>query len=639
MRNAPAGITVELAPGIRAMPIVHGSVEFTVRLRQLFLKEPPALCAIELPENARPAIDRVLPFMNDIPILTFHTDALPLHIILEPLEPVVEALRSSHEANIPFHLIDRSPLDPFMWMQESFPDTYSLNFMTIAQMTALYRKHSQSPAAETMPPGFPDTDRMREVHMARRIRQLAAVTGGDNGGLLVVCGIGHIAALERLIGLNQEDFDREVTRHLQDEGGDEEPLEALLKQPKPEGDWQITVLSRESPEVLSQPGYYNAAWLIARGKENLTWHFNRIALQRSAYRESVSRYEREGGEIFPPQREKLFFQFARNWCWIENHIIPDAYRLVMAARGFGNDNFARLMYDVLSFLPRLRGSPFPEQKLTLDEMFKFSRLIRFRLKLKKKRRVPPPQLVRRFQREKYPGEWLEAFEPTGICSYPPEDITIEDFGRVLQKKAVHLMQSTENKTVPFTSSFLDGIDYRETIRSLHLGKVFVKDINTRGIEAGSVVIIFDDDPGEGEFDWRVVWWGEHTQESDMAFYATYPGLEVVGPGICRCRYGGLMMTYPPGRLHDIWTDEHYEAFTNPADRLLAAAIEYNEKNAVVHVAKKRPSPRLVQLAGRLGQKIVHIPVSTLNPVTLGRVRRFHVLDSKDRRDSAGDFIW
>ncbi|MBI3395128.1 MAG: hypothetical protein HY042_04780 [Spirochaetia bacterium] len=125
----------------------------------------------------------------------------------------------------------------------------------------------------------------------------------------------------------------------------------------------------------------------------------------------------------------------------------------------------------------------------------------------------------------------------------------------------------------------------------------------------------------------------------MAFYATSPGLEVVGPGICRCRYGGLMMTYPPGRLHDIWSDDHYAAFERPADRLLAAAIEYNSKNAVVHLAKNRPSARLVALAGRIGQRIIHIPLSAVNPVTLGRVRRFHVLDSKDRRGEAGDFIW
>jgi hypothetical protein len=125
----------------------------------------------------------------------------------------------------------------------------------------------------------------------------------------------------------------------------------------------------------------------------------------------------------------------------------------------------------------------------------------------------------------------------------------------------------------------------------------------------------------------------------MAFYSTSPGNSVVGPGIFRCGYGGLMLTYPPGRLHDIWEDEFYDQFENPADRLLAAAIEFNEKNAVVHLSDRPPSAKLQQIAGRFGQKIIHIPLSSVNPVTLGRVRRFHVLDSHDRRNDAGDYIW
>jgi hypothetical protein len=39
------------------------------------------------------------------------------------------------------------------------------------------------------------------------------------------------------------------------------------------------------------------------------------------------------------------------------------------------------------------------------------------------------------------------------------------------------------------------------------------------------------------------------------------------------------------------------------------------------------------------QKVIHIPISTMNSVLLGRIRRFHVLDSHDRRGDAGGFIW
>ncbi|MDH5656384.1 MAG: hypothetical protein OEZ34_10780, partial [Spirochaetia bacterium] len=233
--------------------------------------------------------------------------------------------------------------------------------------------------------------------------------------------------------------------------------------------------------------------------------------------------------------------------------------------------------------------------------------------------------------------WKDAWDHSGICSYPPEDIIIEEFGNYLQDKAKNLLTGSETRTLPFSSSLLDGIDYRETIRNYHQGKIFVKDDTAFGIDAGSVVIIFDEN--DKNFNWKMVWWGEHSQESDMAFYATPPGEHSAGPGIFRCHYGGLILTYPPGRLHDIWNDDYYKGLENPADKLLAVALEYNEKKAVVHLAHKPPHAKLQSLAGRMGQKIIHIPISTVDPITLGRVRRFHVLDSRERRNDAGDFIW
>ena len=46
--------------------------------------------------------------------------------------------------------------------------------------------------------------------------------------------------------------------------------------------------------------------------------------------------------------------------------------------------------------------------------------------------------------------------------------------------------------MPFSASLLDGIDYRETIRNIHLGQIYVRDARARGVDAGSVVIIFSD---------------------------------------------------------------------------------------------------------------------------------------------------
>lgn len=662
-----------LAPGVRVLPVVHGSLEFTTLVRSRFLENPPSMIALELPENFYDPVMRAIPYADSIPFITMeHTESgREIHFILESLEPIVEAVRSAYEGNIPCHFVDLYNEDFLSWFPERFPDTFALQVMSVEELYESYAKSRTNRTMDELAAIVDRIDRYREIHMADRIRNLSKFVAPsekkgvedehpeDPDGLLVVCGIKHVEGLRRFFSMSEEDFAREkedLRSFFEQKTGspfsrfseDEEPLEALLNR---QDDWNkksggdadrhvefsIYTLSRESPEVLSQPGYYNTTWNLARKNASSVFAINRLMLQRYAYRDAVRRYEHESGELFPPQIEKMFFRFARNWSIIEDRLIPDAYRLVMSARAFRNDNFARIMYDVLHYLPPPSGSPFPERTLTLDDLFKDSKLIRFRMKMKRKKRVPPPKITKRFEKEKYPGQWTETEDSSGICSYPPEDVIIENYGEFLQQKARTMLRGSEERTMEFTSSLMDGIDYRETIRNLHLGKLYVKDLHKRNVNAGSVVIIFSHD--EMLHNWKAVWWGEHNQESDMALYATPPGEHLVGPGIYRCSYGGLMMSHPPGRLHDIWNDPFFDQFPDPAERLLAAAIEFNDRTAVVYVAPDPPSRRMTQIAGRVGQKVVYIPLSTLDPVTIGRVRRFHVLDSKKRRRDADDYIW
>ncbi|MFN4174822.1 MAG: hypothetical protein ACK4HV_06955, partial [Parachlamydiaceae bacterium] len=142
-----------------------------------------------------------------------------------------------------------------------------------------------------------------------------------------------------------------------------------------------------------------------------------------------------------------------------------------------------------------------------------------------------------------------------------------------------------------------------------------------------------------KYPWRVSWLGEHNQESDMAMYATRMSENVVGPGISRCEYGGFMMTYPPRRLFDVWQDPDYAFLRSKAEVLLAAAIDYAVKPLIVYVGSKPPRTLLKSYARRYGKKIVYIPIGQLSPVTLNKLRIFHVLDGHDKREIAGDYIY
>jgi hypothetical protein len=137
----------------------------------------------------------------------------------------------------------------------------------------------------------------------------------------------------------------------------------------------------------------------------------------------------------------------------------------------------------------------------------------------------------------------------------------------------------------------------------------------------------------------MTWLGEHDQESDMAFYGTVPADNIVGPGICRCEYGGFMLSYPPRRMHDVWKDRDYSFARGKAEVLLLAALDYSWEKHVVYVAARPPRSCFRQIAARMGKKIVYIPIGALSPLKLKKLRVFHVLFGHDKRNVAKDYIW
>ena len=156
------------------------------------------------------------------------------------------------------------------------------------------------------------------------------------------------------------------------------------------------------------------------------------------------------------------------------------------------------------------------------------------------------------------------------------------------------------------------------------------------------MVIFDPDlrreEGVEAFPWCVTWLGEHSQESDMSFYSTPSGEVMEGPGISRCQYGGFMLTYPPFRVYDIWKDDFFDVARNKPERLLMAALDYSRETNVVFVSADPPSGWCRSLAARLGKRIIYIPIGVFSPVTLKKIRQFHVLDGYPVRRYARQYI-
>jgi hypothetical protein len=242
------------------------------------------------------------------------------------------------------------------------------------------------------------------------------------------------------------------------------------------------------------------------------------------------------------------------------------------------------------------------------------------------------------KREKHKGEWASQTNGNSICSYPPEDLIIENYGRFLKRYAKTKISEERSYVEPFLASILDGIDLRETVRNWHQGKLFVKESGKFSGDIGALVIIFDEDR-DNRYHYLTTWLGEHQNESDMAFYSTEPFEHLVGPGIGRAEYGGLLMTLPPRRLFDVWNDLDYDWAETKAERLLMAGLDYSLERHVIYIAAKPPRSVFRQLAARVNRKIVYIPLGQLSPAKLKKIRVVHVLDSYRRREEAKQYIW
>jgi hypothetical protein len=363
-------------------------------------------------------------------------------------------------------------------------------------------------------------------------------------------------------------------------------------------------------------------------------------IETSVWQIASGSYREQTDESLGVWQRRTFFDFSRRCARVQGRLVGGLYEWVVAARGVADDNLAWEVFDAARTYPwQDDAAEIPSVDIEGSDLDLGTRKVRFRRRFFRVKQRPRMLPVRPRPEPHDPEQWLEGFDSTGLCSFPPEDLVIEDYGNFLQRKAVSLMSEERSRVEPFSTSILDGINIRETLQRIHEGRVYVEERGRVPGEAGSVVVIFDRDVDVREFPFAMTWLGEHDQESDMAFYATNPADQVVGPGIMRATYGGLMLTQPRGRLFDVWTDQDYRSARDRAEVLLMAAVDYSLERIVVHVASEAPSERLRGYARAQGKTVKHIPIAALSPVSLRKIRVFHMLAGRDKRSVASDYVW
>jgi hypothetical protein len=343
-----------------------------------------------------------------------------------------------------------------------------------------------------------------------------------------------------------------------------------------------------------------------------------------------------------PHLLAVYFRYVRNLALMERRLTPDLYTLVVASQQTAGDDFALAVAetareyryqqtDDADEVPRLRMGVGQADVPGWGISPMVNRLPGQAFGWRSCQLRPRPPERDRLR-------WQQRWHPFAQCSWPPEDQRIESFQLHVREQAKAILGADLARTEKFTTSVMDGLDMRETLRNWHKGELYVKVLPpTRG-SLEIVVFLFDVPADPRDYPYRTTWFAEHAEESTLAFFATDPLQNMVGPGIAQAEYGGAMFVFPPRVIPDIWTDPRLDAADTLEERLLAAALLHSQERHIALVSPKAPPASWRRLARRYGRKIIHLPLKRFSGQLLERLRTFHVLNGKEVRSYAADFI-
>src|SRR5580692_947379 len=589
-------------------PVAPGRMEFALEVRQAILRERPQTVALELPATLQPvwmrAVER-LPAMSLIfyPDDSKNDDSEAVYVLVEPADPFTEAIRTGIEIGAEIVFADPEAAER-PHVKDAYPDPYAIRHIGLDRYVEAYRVYPQP----------------RSEELARHAAGIAwKLQGADPFASVIV--VVSLNLLDPLLDAMEEPQAQPLARTRRD------GIELL--NPHPES---LAEIATEYPQLQ---------WRYEQFRESMqdAVSIDRRHAQSAMFRGAEKDHEANSGERIAHWQRRLLARYSRNLALAGNELSAGLFDLTVAARGVADDNYAWEVWEEAGrYPPQQMTSNLLTVRISGDEVWMDTRRIRIRRRLPSTKRRMRPYGLKPRKKEKVPGEWASQLNGASICSYPAEDLVIEDYGRFLKKKGKSILSEERVRVEPFTTSILDGIDMRETIRKWYEGRIYVKQFQKISGDVGSIVVIFDEDR-DNRYPYTTTWLGENQNESDMAFYSTFPFDNLVGPGIGRAEYGGFLMSLPPRRMYDVWADPDYDFAETKAERLLLAGLDYSIQKYVVYVAAKPPRSVFRNVAARFGRTIVYVPIGQLSPVTMKKIRVVHVLDGYDKRDIAKDYLW
>jgi hypothetical protein len=630
--NAPRATAddfLAISPRVRVMPVIHGSGDFAIQVREELLKRPYDCVAVPIPPSFQDEVETAVEQLPVIRVVVqvdaeteedFDSDRPRgfSYVPIDPCQGVIAAIRVALSERIAREFIDLET-PRFEPITGTFPDPYALKRVSPERFAA-----ALLPA---MPPPRPGQNADRVTWMAHRLRVLES----RYRSILLVCSI------------RDWPWIRDAYHHS-------------AKPPEQESFSAPMATFRVDPStltfVLGELPYITG--LYERGRRELTPDDNLsvdgVKEMVLDARERLRGKHSKAAQRVTPQLLSVYFRYVRNLTLLGRRLTPDLYTLIVAAKQTAGDDFALALAETARHYPYAHGA---ERDSDEDPDFDEPGLARMGIKRSELpiwgtgpmvSRLPGQTLVWRAceLRPKPPAQdqarWRQRWDPFGMCSWPPEDDRIESFHRHVRDQAKAILGADLARTEKFTTSVRDGIDIRETLRNWHTGDLYVKVVPPSRGSIEVVVFLFDTPADPEIYTNRTTWYAEHAEESTLAFYATDPMNNMVGPGIAQAQYGGALFVFPPRSIPDVWSDKRLDFADTLEERLLAAAFLHSTDRHVAVVSPVIPPAGWRRLARKFGRKIVHLPLKRFSGQLLERLRTFHVLNGRHVRSYAADFI-
>ncbi|MBV8817092.1 MAG: hypothetical protein JO022_01975, partial [Acidobacteriaceae bacterium] len=390
---------------ITYFPVIPGRLESAARVRRYLLENRPQVVAVELPSSLEREYTRALDRMPKLSVIVIPEpggdEERATYIPVEPGDPFVEAMRTAREIAAEVLMLEPATADK-PHLSDLYAEPYSLELIGMERYVDAYRFHPR--------PRTPEI----EQHAAAMAWKLQ---GADPlAPMLVVVSLNLLDVLLEAMEVPQEEPALPRTR--------------LFK---------YAELFNLHPdclaEVTSEPPYYQELYEETRREPAASVVIDRPRWQLALLRDAQREYEINTGEKVASWQRRSLAKFTRNLAMLDGRLLPGLYDLALGARSVIDDNYAWEVWQMGNrfSVQQTEDPPLETLNLSGEDVWIRTRKIRIRRRLPRMKQMLKPAGLKPRQRESVKGEWARQTNGASICSYPPEDLVIEDYGRFLKR--------------------------------------------------------------------------------------------------------------------------------------------------------------------------------------------------------------